>query len=66
MRLTVNGEAMEQQPPLSLAELVRGLGAATDRVATVVNGDVVPRDRREARALADGDRIDILQFMGGG
>ena len=36
------------------------------KVAVEVNGEVVPRSRHDTRMLAEGDRIEIIQAIGGG
>lgn len=66
MRLLVNGEAVEQQGPLTLQQLVDALRPGGGRVATLVNDAVVPAAARASRLLADGDRIELLTFAGGG
>jgi sulfur carrier protein len=37
-----------------------------DRVAVELNRDIVPRDRWTQTALAEGDRLEIVHFVGGG
>jgi thiamine biosynthesis protein ThiS len=51
---------------LTLAGLVQLLGRKTDRVAVELNRDIVPRDRWDQTQLADGDRLEIVHFVGGG
>jgi sulfur carrier protein len=38
----------------------------SDRVAVELNLDIVPRDRWATTALKDGDRLEIVHFVGGG
>jgi len=69
MKLRINGEEREfsgSPTPLSLAGLVEMLGMKSDRVAVELNLDIVPRDRWAATALNDGDRLEIVHFVGGG
>ncbi|MDP2989550.1 MAG: sulfur carrier protein ThiS [Kiritimatiellota bacterium] len=66
MRLIINGETIEQPEPCSLETLLRELKLRAERVATVVNDDVVPCGLRSARQVQEGDRIEILTFAGGG
>jgi len=66
MRLILNGETIERPGPCSLEALLRELNLKAERVATVVNDDVVPSDQRAARQMQDGDRVEILTFAGGG
>jgi len=66
MRLTINGETIERPGPCSLEALLRELKLKAERVATVVNDDVVPSGLRAARQMQESDRIEILTFAGGG
>ena len=66
MRLIINGETIERPAPCSLEALLRDLKLKDERVATVVNDDVVPSGLRAARQVQGGDRIEILTFAGGG
>ena len=55
-------------PPsrFTLAALVEQLGMKSDRVAIELNRDIVARDRWPATLLAEGDRLEIVHFVGGG
>ena len=64
-RLTVNGEPHALPAPASIRELLRGL-EIEGRVAVAVNREVVPRSEFERRHVGDGDRIEILEAVGGG
>jgi sulfur carrier protein len=69
MKLQINGEQREfngSPAPSTLAALVEILGMKSDRVAVELNLDIVPRDRWAATALNDGDRLEIVHFVGGG
>ena len=66
MKLTVNGDPHEHRGDGTVAALVRELGANPERVAVLVNGDVVPRNRRAETRLADGDTVELITFAGGG
>ncbi len=66
MKLWINGEPAQRPAAVTLAALVRGQGAKPARVATIVNGTVVPRARRAARRLRAGDRVEIMALAGGG
>ena len=65
MKLTINGE-----PQVSSAEtlgaLVETLGMKPDRVAIELNREIVPRDQWLQTPLHDGDRLEIVHFVGGG
>ena len=66
MKITINGEERSFDAPLTLAALVQRLGMKTDRIAVELNLDIVPRDQWLARQLSEGDRLEIVQFVGGG
>lgn len=66
MQLTINGDPRTFAEPLTLAVLVAELGMKADRVAVELNRDIVPRDRWPATLLHDGDRLEIVHFVGGG
>jgi sulfur carrier protein len=50
----------------SLQQLVEALGLKGDRVAVERNGEIAPRTSWLGAAVADGDRIEIVHFVGGG
>jgi sulfur carrier protein len=66
MRLTVNGETRGFDGVASVADLVAALGLDARKVAVERNLEIVPRSTYAATALADGDRIEIVHFIGGG
>ena len=67
MQLTVNGTARAfDQPPATLAELVRALGLEGKRIAIEKNGEIVARSRYADTPVADGDRLEIVGAVGGG
>ncbi len=67
MNLIINGESREfSESPLSLAELVEKLGMKADRVAVELNRQIVPREQWPSTPLKDGDRLEIVHFVGGG
>ena len=66
VRLTVNGEARTFEAVGTVAELVTSLGLDLRKVAVERNLAIVPRSTYHATAVADGDRIEIVHFIGGG
>ena len=66
MRLQINGEQKEFDNGLSLAQLVERLAMKPDRVAIERNREIVPRGDWAETTLADGDRLEIVHFVGGG
>jgi thiamine biosynthesis protein ThiS len=66
MKLHINGDEKTFDSVVTLGALVEILGMKADRVAVELNRDIVPRDRWAATALNDGDRLEIVHFVGGG
>src|ERR1700741_5596196 len=66
MKVVINGDDHQVDGPITLSGLVERLGMKADRVAVELNLDIVPRDRWIETQLADGDRLEIVHFVGGG
>jgi sulfur carrier protein len=66
MRIQLNGTPHELSPGASVAELLRGLALASERVAIERNGRLVPRRDYEQVLLSEGDRVEIVTLVGGG
>lgn len=69
MKLQINGEQREfanVSTPFTMLALVEILGMKADRVAVELNRDIVPRDRWAETLLNEGDRLEIVHFVGGG
>ena len=64
--LLVNGEARAVPAGCTVAALLGRLGLDARRLAVAVNRDVVPRTRFARHALSAGDRVEILEAVGGG
>ena len=66
MKVLLNGETREFPDPLTVAGLLDAIGLGERRVAVEVNQAIVPRGRHATQSLAEGDRIEIMQAIGGG
>ena len=66
MDIVINGEVREVPPQINLQDLLRLLELKEDRVAVELNRDIVRRDRWPEIRLRDQDRLEIVQFVGGG
>lgn len=66
MKLTINGQSREFASVATLEDLLTTLGLKQDRVAVEHNGEIVSRDAWSATSLSDGDRLEIVHFVGGG
>ncbi len=66
MHLIINGAEQAFDRPLSLAELIEQLGMKGDRVAVELNREIVSRAQWPETQLNDGDRLEVVHFVGGG
>ena len=66
MTLTINGEPKSFAGLADVAALVAALGLDTKKVAVERNLEIVPRSAYGKTPIADGDRIEIVHFIGGG
>jgi thiamine biosynthesis protein ThiS len=66
MHLFVNGEQKSCTESTTLAEFIDQLGMKGDRVAVELNREIVPRSQWSDTDLHDGDRLEIVHFVGGG
>jgi len=66
MQITLNGQARHVDPGSTLEALLAQAGHVGRKVAVEVNLDVVPRSRHASHMLAEGDRVEIIQAIGGG
>jgi sulfur carrier protein len=66
MQILLNGENLGTKDGSSIAELLTLLGIGSERVAVEVNLDIVPKANYDSHILTDGDRVEIVHFVGGG
>lgn len=66
MLLTVNGDIHEVDGPLSVLGLIERFGLEPRKVAIERNLEIVPRSVYGETQLGEGDRLEIVHFVGGG
>ena len=66
IHVTLNGEVQALPPGLDVAGLIGHLGLDVRKVAIERNLAIVPRSAYQATPLTEGDRIEIVAFIGGG
>jgi thiamine biosynthesis protein ThiS len=66
LRIRLNGEPHELAGPVSISALLATLDIDPRRVAVEHNLIVVRRDAYESTVVADGDDIEVVNFVGGG
>ena len=66
MQLVINGKPTEFVDVRTIEDLVRVRGLKSALVAVEQNGTIVPRSEFANRAVSEGDRLEIVHFVGGG
>lgn len=66
MQVTINGEARRFDQALTVDGLIAALEIEPKKVAVERNLEIVPKSTWASTRIADGDRIEIVQFVGGG
>ncbi|MGA7826442.1 MAG: sulfur carrier protein ThiS [Geobacteraceae bacterium] len=66
MLIIVNGEQKEVVGPLTVLGLLEKLEIDLRRVAVELNLEILPKSEYTTTTLQDDDRIEIVQFVGGG
>jgi sulfur carrier protein len=64
--IVLNGAPRPVPAACTVAGLLEEAGYGARRVAVEVNGEIVPRSAHAGRALAEGDRVEIVHALGGG
>ena len=64
--LIINGETRPIQGVSNILELVRHLGISEDRIAVELNANIIRRRDWETTPVEDMDKLEIVQFVGGG
>ncbi len=65
MEITVNGE-IKSIKAMSVLQFLQSLDIDSRRVAVEHNREILPKDSYETTVLQDGDRLEIVHFVGGG
>lgn len=66
IQIQVNGEAKAWRSGATVADLLQDLEIKTERVAVELNLEILDRAAFAQCSLKDGDRVEILSFIGGG
>lgn len=66
MRISLNGEERAFETVATVADLVAALGLDQRKLAVERNLEIVPKSAYGEISLAEGDRIEIVTFIGGG
>ncbi|MCB2100374.1 MAG: sulfur carrier protein ThiS [Rhodobacterales bacterium] len=66
MQVTINGEGRDFTAPLTVRDLLSTIGLDPAKVAVERNREIVTRSTYDQVVVADGDRLEIVHFIGGG
>jgi thiamine biosynthesis protein ThiS len=66
LQIQVNGLPRDCRSGSTIGDLLRELDIKTERVAVELNLEILDRKDFELRSLKEGDRVEILSFIGGG
>ncbi|MFQ5588340.1 MAG: sulfur carrier protein ThiS [Nitrospiria bacterium] len=66
MQVIVNGEKHTVRPKTNVLELLERLKLSPERIAVEIDLTVIKREVYHATTLKEGDRIEIISFIGGG
>ena len=64
--LQVNGQPMDRQGLNTVADLLDKQGWKADQVAVEHNGAILKREDFSTTPLSDGDKLEVVRFVGGG
>jgi sulfur carrier protein len=64
--LEINGESRVVRPVENVTQLLQELGLPRDRIAVEINRRILRRSDWDGTVVQDHDRVEIVQFVGGG
>lgn len=66
MTIIVNGESKEITQGTTIAKLIDSLGVKVQVMAAAVNMEIVKKDKWDTHILHEGNKVELLHFVGGG
>lgn len=66
MQLFINGQKQELKPDTRISDLLKQLQINSGAVAVELNLAIVPKNQFENTVLKEGDKLEIISFVGGG
>ncbi len=66
MKIVVNGEQKEFRDNATLLEVIQALGLEEKVMAAACNMQIVKKEEWSKKELHDGDKLELLDFVGGG
>lgn len=64
--ITVNGKEIQMKQSISVAAYLENAGYQMKRIAVELNGDILLKYEYSDTMLKDGDRLEVVTFVGGG
>ena len=66
VRVRVNGTDRSLEKGTTVSALIRILALTERKIAVEINQEIVPQSKHEQTQLCDGDRVEIIEAIGGG
>ena len=66
MNVIVNGDEKNMAEGIALSDLISALGLKPERLAVEVNRKIVRRADWPSTTLSEGDKVEVVHFVGGG
>ena len=65
-KIQLNGKKVEIQRSLSIKDLIKKYRLKENKIAIELNGTILPKDHYKNKRVKNNDKIEIVQFIGGG
>jgi sulfur carrier protein len=65
-KIQLNGKKVEIQRNLSIKDLIKKYRLKENKIAIELNGTILPKDHYKNKKVKNNDKIEIVQFIGGG
>jgi len=65
-KIQLNGKKVKIQRNLSIKDLIKKYRLKENKIAIELNGIILPKDRYKNKKVKNNDKIEIVQFIGGG
>ncbi len=66
MQLTINGQIRTINDATNISDLLEQLNLTADRVVIELNQEILATERLAETPLKEGDKLELIQFVGGG
>ncbi|NPA28278.1 MAG: sulfur carrier protein ThiS [Epsilonproteobacteria bacterium] len=66
MKIVVNGQPINTQNSITIAQLLKELKVEDKVMAVAINMEVIKKDKWSTHQIKEGDKLELLHFVGGG